>query len=67
MSEQNKDWYSLQEVADLFGVPLYRVRAAVATLRATNAVVARDRPTDRRVLEVQKESIPVLRQALLGE
>lgn len=63
---EDKDWLSLQEIADLLEVPLYRVRNTVATLKAVNSITTRDKPTDRRSLEVNKDSLPTLRQALLG-
>lgn len=63
---EEKEWYTLQEIADSLGVLLYKVRYAVTSLRATGMITARDRPTDKRIIEVHRDSLGTLRQAILG-
>jgi hypothetical protein len=67
MADPPKEWLTLQEIADEFSVPLYKVRNTISTLKAINSIATRDRPTDRRILEVHKDSLPTIKQALLGD
>jgi DNA-binding IclR family transcriptional regulator len=67
MADTQKEWLTLQEIAEEFNVPLYKVRNTIATLKAINTIATRDRPTDRRILEVHKDSLATIKQALLGD
>lgn len=64
---QDKEWYELAELADTWGIPLARVRSAVANLENLNVIQVRDRPGDRRYKQVNKSSIEKLRIAVIGE
>jgi hypothetical protein len=59
-------WYELAELAELWEVPLARVRSAVANLENLGVIEVRDRPRDKRYKQVNKNSIDKLRLAVLG-
>lgn len=59
-------WYELAELAEMWGVPLNRVRSAVANLENLGLIQVRDRPRDKRYKQVHKDSIDKLRLAVLG-
>jgi DNA-binding GntR family transcriptional regulator len=61
----DQEWYTLDELATMFGVPYNRVRTAVQVLTKTKQIVTRERPGDNRVLEVSKDSIELIKQASL--
>ena len=65
MPEDNV-WYELAELAELWEVPLPRVRSAVANLENLHLIQVRDRPRDKRYKQVHKDSIEKLRIAVLG-
>jgi DNA-binding MarR family transcriptional regulator len=58
-----KEWYTLDELASLFGVPYSRVRTAVQVLSKAGQISTRDKPGDNRVLEIHKDSIELVRRA----
>jgi hypothetical protein len=62
----DKEWYDMAELAAEWEVPVARVRMATASLEAIKAIVTREKPGDRRVKQVQKQSIETLRIAVLG-
>ncbi len=59
-------WYELAELAEMWDVPLARVRSAVANLENLGVIEVRDRPRDKRYKQVHKNSIDKLRIAVLG-
>lgn len=65
MPEDN-EWYELAELAEMWEVPLSRVRSAVANLENLGLIQVRDRPRDKRYKQVKKDSIDKLRLAVLG-
>ncbi len=63
----DKDWYELAELANMWQVPLARVRTAVSNLESLGIIQVRDRPADKRYKQVNKDSLDTLRKAVLGE
>jgi DNA-binding FadR family transcriptional regulator len=63
----DQEWYTIQELADMFGVSYGKVRGAVSALALTGAITARDKPEDRRIVQVHKDSISKVRQASTGQ
>lgn len=61
----DQEWYTLDELATMFGVSYSKVRTAVQVLSKTKQITTRDRPGDNRILEVHKDSIELIRQASL--
>jgi DNA-binding MarR family transcriptional regulator len=63
----DKEWYTQQEIAEMLGVTLDRVRSAVTVLDNAKIIrTARD-PKDRRYIVVHTDSIDKLKQAILGD
>lgn len=58
-----KEWYTLQDLVEMFGLPYHRIRAAVFALRNAGTIKWRDNPTDARVLEVHKDSVNAVKAA----
>jgi hypothetical protein len=58
-----KEWYTLQDLVSLWGVPYSRVRGAVFFLRNQGTIKWRDNPTDARVLEVHRDSLDAVKGA----
>jgi len=65
MSDPNQEWFTLQDLVNLLGVPYAKVRGAVFFLRNQGQIVVRDNPLDTRVLEVHRDSIPAIRSAAI--
>ena len=63
---EDKQWYDMTELASMWEVPVARVRLAAASLEAIKAIITRDKPGDRRIKQVKKDSIETLRVAVLG-
>lgn len=61
-----KEWYTLQELVEMFKLPYPRIRAAVFALRNAGTIKWRDNPTDARVLEIHKDSISSVKAAAGG-
>jgi len=61
----DQEWYTLDELKDMFGVPYSRIQRAVQVLAKVDQIRTRDRPGDNRVLEVHKDSIDLVRRAAL--
>jgi DNA-binding GntR family transcriptional regulator len=62
-----KEWFTMQELAEMFGVSYYKIRQVVATLSNTGAIVTRENPADNRILEIQKDSIDKIRVGVFGK
>jgi len=63
---EEKEWYDQSELAEEWNINVARVRQATATLDSISAIETRDKPGDRRVKQISKNSIDKLRQATLG-
>lgn len=63
---EDDEWYELAELAEMWAVPLARIRSAVANLENLGVIQVRDRPRDKRYKQVNKGSIEKLRLAVLG-
>lgn len=61
-----KEWYDMAELALAWGVPVARVRMAAAFLEPIKAIKTREKPGDRRVKQVHRDSVETLRTAVLG-
>ena len=66
MADTNKEWYTIQELVDMFNVNYSKVRASVFALRNTKAITARDNPRDARIVEIHKDSVEQVRLAIFG-
>jgi hypothetical protein len=64
---REQEWYELAEIADMWSVPITRVRGAVSNLESIGAIQVRERPGDKRYKQVNKDSLATLRKAVLGE
>ena len=62
-----QEWYELADIADMWNVPITRVRGAVSNLESIGAIQVRERPGDQRYKQVNKDSLATLRKAVLGE
>jgi len=62
----DKEWYTQQEIADMLGVALDKVRSAVTTLENTGAIRTSRDPKDRRYIIVHTGSLETVKKALLG-
>lgn len=63
----DKDWYELAELADMWKVPLARVRTVVSNLESAGVIQVRDRPGDKRYKQVSNGSLDTVRKVVLGE
>jgi DNA-binding MarR family transcriptional regulator len=61
-----KEWYTMQEIASLLGVHYSRIRNAVATLTRLGAITTKENPLDNRVLLIHRDSIEQVRKAIFG-
>jgi DNA-binding MarR family transcriptional regulator len=62
----DKEWYTQQEIADITGVNLDKVRAAVAALDNAGAIRTSRDPNDRRYIIVHESSLETVKRAVLG-
>ena len=65
MAEQ-QEWYTIQEMADLFVVSYTKVRNAVATLVNIKAITSRENPQDNRIIQVHRDSLSKVREGVFG-
>jgi DNA-binding MarR family transcriptional regulator len=59
-----KEWYTQQELADEFNVPLDRVRTIVSTLSKAGVIKTQRDPRDSRYVLVHQSSVPIVKQTL---
>ena len=64
MAEQ--EWYTIQELADLLAISYSKVRNAVAILTNIKAITSRENPQDNRIVQVHKDSLEKVREAVFG-
>ncbi|MBA3822638.1 MAG: hypothetical protein H0X24_01890 [Ktedonobacterales bacterium] len=64
MADQNKEWYTIQELVELFGSTYAKVRSAVFNFKNTGDITARDNPRDARIVEIHRDSIQKIKQAV---
>jgi DNA-binding MarR family transcriptional regulator len=62
----DKEWYTQQEIADMIGVGLDRVRTTVSTLSKAGVVKTQRDPRDSRYVLVHTSGIQVIKQTLGG-
>ncbi|MBA3822387.1 MAG: hypothetical protein H0X24_00625 [Ktedonobacterales bacterium] len=62
----DQEWYTIQELADLLNVSYTKVRNAVATLINIKAVTNRENPQDNRIIQVHKDSLSKVKDAVFG-
>lgn len=62
----DQEWYTIQELADQFNVSYQRVRNVVAALSSLGAITTRENPQDRRVIQINQNSIESVRKAVFG-
>ena len=58
-----KEWYTIEELSDKFGVSYQKVRGAVQVLSKTNQIKTRNKPEDNRITEIHRDSIALVEQA----
>jgi DNA-binding MarR family transcriptional regulator len=63
----DKEWYTQQEIAEMLGVALERVRATVTALDNAKIIKTARDPKDRRYIVVSAGSLDTLKQAILGD
>ena len=61
---ENKEWYELQNLANMLRIPIGRIRQAVSFLESAGSIQTRDRPGDKRYKQVHKDSIETLKKSL---
>ena len=64
MAEQ--EWYTIQEIADFLAISYSKVRNAVAILTNIKAITSRENPQDNRIVQVHKDSLEKVREAVFG-
>jgi len=55
MAEQ--EWYTLQEIAEKYGVAYHKIRTAVAVLENTKAINTKEDTKDNRIKLVHRDSV----------
>jgi len=63
----SSEWLTQDEVAEAIGVPVQRVRPVVSALAGIKQIKTTRNIRDRRFLLVHRDSIPIIRQAILNE
>lgn len=63
---EEKEWYDQAELAEEWNINVARVRQTTATLDSIGAIETRDKPGDRRVKQISKNSVEKVRIATLG-
>ncbi len=58
-----KEWYTIQELTEMFGVSYSKLRGTVDTLANIKAIVTRPKPGDNRTQEISKESLDTIKKA----
>jgi predicted methyltransferase len=58
-----KEWYTIQELIEMFGVSYSKLRTEINALVNIEAIKTRPRPGDNKVLEIHKDSIAIVRKA----
>ena len=61
---EDKEWYTLNDLVEMTGMQYSKIRSTVYVLRNSGAITVRDNPFDSRILEVQKDSVPVITKTL---
>ena len=64
---ENKEWYTMDELAEMWGVAVSRVQNFVRVLSRAGTIQVRNKPSDMKYKEVNRNSLEVLRRAVLGE
>jgi len=61
---ENKDWYTLNDLVEMTRITYSKIRSTVYVLRNSGQITVRDNPFDSRILEVHKDSVPVIKRTL---
>jgi DNA-binding FadR family transcriptional regulator len=60
---EEKEWYTIQELAAMFGVSYSKLRGEINALANINVIKVRSQPGNQKVQEIHKDSIPLIKQA----
>lgn len=60
----DKEWYTAKDIAEMTGVDIKRVWAAIAPLRRAGAITTTIDPNDERVTLVHANSLEAVKRAL---
>lgn len=63
---EDTEWLTLADLVKMSGLSMFKVRTTIAALRSTGAIITREKPTDKRVLEINRDSLPTIQNALLN-
>ena len=58
-----KDWYTIQELADMLHVSYSKLRSEINALTNLGIITTRPKPGDNKTQEINKDSIPTIRKA----
>ena len=58
-----KEWYTIQELADMFGVSYSKLRAEINALANIKAINTRNQPGNNKIQEIHQDSIPTVKKA----
>jgi hypothetical protein len=67
LTAPSDEWLTQQQVAQMLGIPVEKVRPVVATLARTKQIKTAQNVLDRRYLLVHRDSVPVVRQAIFSQ
>ena len=61
--DTTKDWYTIQELAEMLGVSYSKLRGEISALANVGVITTRPKPGDNKTQEISKESLPTIRKA----
>lgn len=64
MATPDKEWFTLQELVEMWGIGYNKVRSAVFTLRNLGQIRVRENPQDTRITEVYRDSLATIKQGV---
>ncbi len=66
MTLPDKEWYTMEELANIWDTNYSRVQRAVFTLVNLGNIKTRRSPQDSRATEIHKESLDLVKRAIFG-
>lgn len=63
MTDTDQEWYTIQELATMFGVSYAKLRAEINALANIDAIVTRPQPGNNKVQQIHRNSISIVRKA----